>query len=374
MQDFTNTFGNSAAEALPAERVQFIRKTYLLLAAAILGFVVTEAFLFMSGAAFAILSVISTGGRMGWLLVLAAFMGVSYLANRWAMSDASNTTQYLGLAVYVIAEAVIFVPMIAIAMYASGDGSILVKAGIVTLGLFLGLTATVFLTRSDFSFLGPILAIGGFMALGFIVASALFGFSLGSVFAFVMVAFAGSAILYNTSNVMQRFNTNQYVAASLRTAVRGVDPKLVVLNVLPMDAIVGSTIASRKFNAALLGLFAALALALAATGVYGVLQYSVIQRRREMGIRLAIGATSSDMIRLIVGQAVGLAAIGVAIGLAGAFALTRVIRALLFNTDPLDAFTFAASAGVLLVIAVLSAYLPARRALRVDPTVAMRAE
>jgi len=164
------------------------------------------------------------------------------------------------------------------------------------------------------------------------------------------------------------------VAASLRTAVRGVDPKLVVLNVLPMGTIVGSTIASRKFNAALLGLFAALALALAATGVYGVLQYSVIQRRREMGIRLAIGATSSDMIRLIVGQAVGLAAIGVAIGLAGAFALTRVIRALLFNTDPLDAFTFAASAGVLLVIAVLSAYLPARRALRVDPTVAMRAE
>jgi putative ABC transport system permease protein len=141
-----------------------------------------------------------------------------------------------------------------------------------------------------------------------------------------------------------------------------------------MGTIVGSTIASRKVNAALLGLFAALALALAATGVYGVLQYSVIQRRREMGIRLAIGATSSDMIRLIVGQAVGLAAIGVAIGLAGAFALTRVIRALLFNTDPLDAFTFAASAGVLLVIAVLSAYLPARRALRVDPTVAMRAE
>ena len=164
------------------------------------------------------------------------------------------------------------------------------------------------------------------------------------------------------------------LAASIRTAVRGVDPNLVVLNVLPMDTIVGSTIASRKFNATLLGLFAALALALAATGVYGVLQYSVIQRKREMGIRLAIGATSSDMIRLIVGQAVVLAAIGVAIGLAGAFALTRVIRALLFNTDPLDGLTFAASAGVLLLIAVLSSYLPARRALRVDPTVAMRAD
>ena len=80
------------------------------------------------------------------------------------------------------------------------------------------------------------------------------------------------------------------------------------------------------------------------------------------------------MIRLIVGQAVGLATLGVTIGLAGAFALTRVIRALLFNTDPLDGLTFAASAGVLLVIAVLSSYLPARRALRVDPTVAMRAD
>jgi putative ABC transport system permease protein len=164
------------------------------------------------------------------------------------------------------------------------------------------------------------------------------------------------------------------LAGSLRTAVQAVDPKLVVLNVLPMDNIVGSTIASRKFNATLLGLFAALALALAATGVYGVLQYSVIQRRREMGIRIAIGATASDMIRLIVGQALGLAAVGVTIGLAGAFALTRVIRALLFNTGPLDAPTFAASTAVLLLIAVLSSYLPARRALRTDPTVAMRAE
>ena len=164
------------------------------------------------------------------------------------------------------------------------------------------------------------------------------------------------------------------VAGSIRTAVRGVDPNLVVVNFLPVDGIVGSTIASRKFNAALLGLFAALALALAATGVYGVLQYSVIQRKREMGIRIAIGATSSDMIRLVVGQAVALAAVGIAIGLGGALVLTRVIRALLFNTDPLDVFTFAASAAVLLVIAVLSSYLPARRALSVDPTIAMRTD
>jgi putative ABC transport system permease protein len=164
------------------------------------------------------------------------------------------------------------------------------------------------------------------------------------------------------------------LAASIRAAVRAVDPKLVVLDVRPMDTIVGETIATRTFNATLLVLFAALALALAATGVYGVLQYSVIQRKREMGIRIAIGASSSAMLRLVVGQAVGLAAIGVAIGLAGAFALTRVIRALLFNTDPLDGVTFAASAVVLLMIAVLSSYLPARRALRIDPTIAMRAE
>jgi len=176
------------------------------------------------------------------------------------------------------------------------------------------------------------------------------------------------------SYVVRARMTPASLASSIRAAVRGVDPKLIVLNVRPMDTIVGETVATRKFNATLLGLFAALALALAATGVYGVLQYSVIQRKREMGIRIAIGASSSAMIRLIVGQAMILAAVGVAIGLAGAFALTRVIGSLLFETNPLDAVTFAASAAVLLSIAVLSSYLPARRALRIDPTIAMRSE
>jgi len=215
MEDFTTTFGNSAAVAAPADRASFIRKTYLLLAIAILGFVAIEAFLFLSGAAAGILTVVSAAGQMGWLLVLGGFMGVSYLANRWAMSDASSTTQYLGLLLYVVAEAVIFVPMIAIAVYYTGDSTVLVKSGIVTLGLFLGLTLTVFITRTDFSFLGLILAIGGFVALGFIISSAIFGFSLGSVFAFVMVAFAGSAILYQTSNILHQYNTKQHVAASL---------------------------------------------------------------------------------------------------------------------------------------------------------------
>ena len=162
MENFTSTFGNTAAEALPEQRAQFIRKTYLLLAAAILAFIVVEGFLFASGSADMIAYVIFKGGAIGWLLVLGLFMGVSYLAERWATSQTSTPVQYLGLGVFIVAEAIIFVPLIWMATYYSGDASVLAKAGVVTLGLFLGITATVFITRSDFSFLGPILAIGGF--------------------------------------------------------------------------------------------------------------------------------------------------------------------------------------------------------------------
>jgi len=214
--DFNSTYGNSAADALPAERARFIRKTYLHLAAAILAFIVLEGFLFTSGIADSIISVMRIGGSMSWLLVLGAFMGVSWLAGSWANSQTSKPMQYLGLALYVVAEAIIFVPLLfKIATFSSNPGDVIVKAGIVTLGLFLGITSVVFITRSDFSFLGPILAIGGFVALAFIVASILFGFSLGSLFAFIMVAFAGTAILYETSNVLHRYHTSQHVAASL---------------------------------------------------------------------------------------------------------------------------------------------------------------
>jgi len=215
MNTYETTFGNnSAAEALPEERAGFIRKTYLHLAVAILAFVALEAFLFVSGAAYTIMSTLRLGGSMSWLIVLGAFMGVSYLANSWANSNTSKPMQYLGLALYIVAEAIIFVPMMFMAA-SFGGGDVIAKAGIVTLGLFLGITSVVFLTRTDFSFLGPIIAIGGFVALGFIVASILFGFSLGSLFAFVMVAFAGTAILYETSNVLHRYHPTQHVAASL---------------------------------------------------------------------------------------------------------------------------------------------------------------
>lgn len=215
MENFTSTFGTSAAQAAPADRASFIRRTYMLLALAILAFIGVEAFFFMTPIASMIASLLFSGGAIGWLLVLGLFMGVSFLANRWAVSETSKATQYFGLLLFILAEAVIFVPLIYVATSVSGDGSVLLKAGITTIGLFLGITITVFITRTDFSFLGPILAIGGCAALGFIVASALFGFSLGSVFAFIMVAFAGTAILYETSNVLHRFNTQQHVAASL---------------------------------------------------------------------------------------------------------------------------------------------------------------
>jgi FtsH-binding integral membrane protein len=187
----------------------------MLLAAAIAAFIGVEAFLFTTGTAHMIASLIFSSGGMGWLLVLGLFMLISFLSERWATSETSSLTQILGLGVYVVAEAIIFVPLLYVAAYASGDATVILKAGIVSIGLFLGITATVFLTRSDFSFLGPILAIGGFAALGFIVASILFGFSLGNVFAFIMVAFAGTAILYQTSNVLHRFRTDQHVAAAL---------------------------------------------------------------------------------------------------------------------------------------------------------------
>jgi len=215
MQDFTSTFGNSAANALPEQRAQFIRRTYMLLAATVAAFIAVEAGLFVSGAAYVFTNFVFSGTRMTWLLVLGVFMLITWLANSWADSDASKGKQYLGLILYVIAEAIIFTPMLLFAAVKADDPFVIEKAGIVTIGLFLGITATVFLTKSDFTWLGPILAIGGFAALGFIVASALFGFTLGNVFAFVMVAFAGTAILYQTSNVLHRFRTDQHVAAAL---------------------------------------------------------------------------------------------------------------------------------------------------------------
>ena len=206
--------GYSAAQALPEERAAFIRKTYLHLAGAVLAFALIEGYLVTSGRGAAIAQTM-LGGRYSWLIVLGAFMGISMLAQWWANSQTSKALQYAGLGLFVVAESIIFLPLLFMAAVRSNSIEIFGQAGITTLGLFLGLTAVVFLTKKDFSFLGPILMIGGFVALGFIASGIVFGFSLGNIFAFAMVAFAGGSILYNTSNVLHRYNTNQHVAASL---------------------------------------------------------------------------------------------------------------------------------------------------------------
>ena len=206
--------GISAADALPVERAEFIRKTYIHLAGAIALFTVVTAYLVGSGRGLWIAQTM-LGGPYSWLVVLMLFMGVSWLAQSWARSTTSKYMQYMGLVLYTLAESVIFLPLLFLAAVKSGDLSIIVQAGVVTGGLFLGLTAVVFLTRKNFSFLGPILAVGGFVALGFIVSGIFFGFGLGSVFAFAMVAFAGGAILYQTSNILHEYRTDQPVAASL---------------------------------------------------------------------------------------------------------------------------------------------------------------
>ena len=207
--------GVSAAEALPAERAAFIRKTYAHLAIAIAAFSGLVAIAMKTGIAAAAAGTM-LGTRYSWLIVLALFMGVSWIANSWARSTTSRPLQYMGLMLFTVAESIIFLPLLFFATYYSGGGyETIAKAGVVTIGLFLGLTAVVFLSRKDFSFLGPILAIGGFVALGFIASGIIFGFALGNIFAFAMVAFAGAAILYETSNMLHHYRTDQYVAASL---------------------------------------------------------------------------------------------------------------------------------------------------------------
>jgi FtsH-binding integral membrane protein len=201
------------AYAGPDVRAGFIRRTYGHLAGAILAFIAIEFLLFQTGLPETMMGLLATS-QYSWLIVLAAFMGISYMADRWAQSDASPQTQYAGLSLYVVAEAIIFVPLLYMAAAISGS-EVIVSAGLITLLLFTGLTFTVLTTKKDFSFLGGFLKISFFVALGIIVASVLFGFNLGVLFASLMVIVAAASILYNTSNVLHRYNPSQHVAASL---------------------------------------------------------------------------------------------------------------------------------------------------------------
>jgi hypothetical protein len=202
----------SAAEAPALERAAFIRRTYGHLAAAILAFVGLEALLLNTPGIEQIIAPM-IGGRWSWLIVLGAFMVVSWIATSWAQSSTSIGMQYAGLALYVVAEAIIFLPILYIADRMS-PGAIK-SAGIMTLAVFAGLTVAVLVTGKDYSFLGPVLSIGFMVAFGFILASVLFGFSLGTFFIFALIALACGAIIYQTSNVMHHYSTTQHVAAAL---------------------------------------------------------------------------------------------------------------------------------------------------------------
>jgi FtsH-binding integral membrane protein len=205
--------GYCALQASVEDRAGFIVRTYLHLMGAIFAFVFLEAGFFASGIAERCFQMVSTRGSFGWLVVLLGFMAVAWVADRWARSDTGPIIQYVGLGLYVFAEAVIFTPLLWLA--SRYDPAAIPTAGLITLILSGGLTGIAFLTRYDFSFLRGILALAVLGALGVIVASAIVGFTLGALFSGAMIVVAGGYILYDTSNILHRYRTDQHVAAAL---------------------------------------------------------------------------------------------------------------------------------------------------------------
>lgn len=201
-----------ADQASRDARAEFISKTYFHLFGAIVAFIGIEAALLASPFPGIFFEWLSVSPYM-WLVVLGLFMGVSYVANSWAMSSTSVGMQYAGLGLYIVAMAVLSVPLLAYA--AAVDASIIPTAGVVTLVTFGALTAVVFVTRMDFSFLRPFLTVAIIAAMGLIVCSIIFGFNLGILFTVVMIVVFCGYILYDTSNVLHHYHIGQHVAAAL---------------------------------------------------------------------------------------------------------------------------------------------------------------
>ncbi len=198
-------------------RAGFVRKTYAHLAGAIAAFVALEFALFqIPGIDMKVMGFLAQSPYM-WLLVLGAFMLVSWIAQKWANNNTSMGMQYAGLAIFVFAEALIFLPLLLLAASPRflDQPQLIGQAAIITAALFAGLTLIAFTTKKDFSFLGGMLKIGFFVAIGLIIASIPFGFNLGIWFSAAMVLLAGGSILYSTSNIIHHYGTTQYVAAAL---------------------------------------------------------------------------------------------------------------------------------------------------------------
>lgn len=202
----------TAERASMAQRTDFLRKTYVHLSGAVIATVIlTSALVSSVGVP---LTQTMMGGRFSWLIVLGAFMGVTFFADKWARSATSPPMQYAGLSLYVVAQSIILTPLLTIAShYAPGSAG---TAAVITLAIFGGLTATVLITKQDFNFMGRFLGIAGFAAMGLIVASLLFGFSLGgTLFSGAMILLMSGYILYNTSKVMREYPVTAHVSAAL---------------------------------------------------------------------------------------------------------------------------------------------------------------
>jgi ABC-type antimicrobial peptide transport system permease subunit len=161
---------------------------------------------------------------------------------------------------------------------------------------------------------------------------------------------------------------------AIRDAIRRVNPHVALYEITHATELLSDSFGSRRFNLFLLGLFAMVALALAAIGLFGVMAYLVSQRTREIGVRLALGAKRSEVFRLILGRGVALTSIGAALGIVAAFWLTRLMESLLFSVSATDPVTFVAVPLAMVAVAVLACYVPARRAMCVDPVIALRSE
>jgi predicted permease len=174
--------------------------------------------------------------------------------------------------------------------------------------------------------------------------------------------------------IVRTISTPESLISAVQQTVTSIDSNQPLYRVRTLDTIVFLSVAEKRFNMMLLETFAAIALLLAAIGIYGVISYSVAQRTGEIGIRMALGAQRSDVLRLVVGQGVKLAALGIAVGVASAFAFTRLMASLLFGVRVYDPIAFASAAAILLLVAIAACYVPARRAIAVDPMVALRYE
>lgn len=182
------------------------------------------------------------------------------------------------------------------------------------------------------------------------------------------------APMYFATLVVRATGDPLQIARSTEAAIHRVDPDQAVSDIQTMETVFSDSVSSPRFQAILLLVFAGLAVALAMIGVYGVVSYSISQRTNEIGIRVALGARSGDVFEIVLREALALSAIALALGLAGSFAMSRVLRSLLFEITPTDPLTLASVCLLVLLVSVFAAILPARRATRIDPMVALRYE